>query len=178
MMASQGWKPSRAIAKEVEHRAARVRYPGEWLGFFEWIARGVLRQVRVHMMFGEHIVDMMQTFAPDLYTYPPKSTHRAIAVRIHEGSLLTSASLDSPHPCVNLYVAGRPTAGAPSPEAASTMGPVHGNCEDAALAASRQGWFFRGDRLQGRLRGRRNGVQRAWDCSRRKSLENDSDGII
>ena len=141
-MASQGWEPSRAIATEMKHRAARVRYPGEWLGCFEWIAWGVMRQVQVHMMFGEHIVDMMQTFAPDLDTYQPKSTHRAIAVRIHEGSLLTSVSLDSLHPCVNHYVAGRPIAGAPSPEAASTMGPVHGNCEDAALAASRQGWFL------------------------------------
>ena len=101
-----------------------------------------MRQVRVHMMSGEHIVDMMNTFVPYLYTYQPKSTHRAIAVRMHEGSLLTSASLDSPHPCVNRDVAGRPIAGALSPEAASSMGPAHGNCEDAALAASRQGWFL------------------------------------
>ena len=82
-----------------------MRLPGEWLGCFEWIAWGVMRQVRVHMMFGEHVVDMMQTFAPDLYTYQPKSTHRAIAVRMHEDSLFTSASLDSPHPCVNHYAA-------------------------------------------------------------------------
>ena len=141
-MASQGRKPSRAIAKEVEHRAAPVRYPGEWLWCFEWIAWGVMRQVRVHMIFGEHIVDMMHTFVPDLYIHQPESTHHAIAVRIHEGSLLTSASLDSPHPCVNHYVAGRPIAGTLSPKAASSMGPLHGNCEDAALAASRQGWLL------------------------------------
>ena len=105
------------------------------------------------------------------------STHCAIMVRMHEGSLLTSASLDSPHPCVNHYVAGRAIAGAPSPEVASTMGPMHGNCEDAALAVSRQGCFLEETDRTGDC-----GVD-AMACNepgivRGASLEIDSEGIL
>ena len=57
--AIDGFAGVEAQPRDREHRAARVRYPGEWLGCFEWIAWGVMRQVRVHMMFGEHVMDII-----------------------------------------------------------------------------------------------------------------------
>ena len=69
-------------------------------GCFEWIAWSVIQQVQVHMMFGKHVVDMMQFLVQEKYTSCDRSAHAQMQS--------ASVSLDSLHPCVNHYVAGRP----------------------------------------------------------------------
>ena len=107
-MTSQGWKSDPKIAQEVLERAKTVRFAGQWLGLFEWIAWGVMHQARVLMMFGSNIVDVIAELAPQVSPVTWKKTHRVIAVHLRDGIMLSSVpESDSHHPQVNHYTAAR-----------------------------------------------------------------------
>jgi hypothetical protein len=67
-------------------RAAAVRHPGTYIGWFEWIAWGAKSKVKVLILMGDYIVDARAVFAPDVPDNS-KSVLRACAVQIAEGGL-------------------------------------------------------------------------------------------
>jgi hypothetical protein len=69
------------IAHSMRLRADEMQMLGEYIGFFEWLVWAVLRQVRVHILMGSNVVDVLSMFGDGLGGFEPVDTHRVVAVR-------------------------------------------------------------------------------------------------
>ena len=52
------------ISAAIKARAAVIRQPRVFIGFFEWLAWGILTESEVHMIFGEHVVKLKLRIRP------------------------------------------------------------------------------------------------------------------
>ena len=120
-------------------RAQALRRPGEYLGLFDWLVWGDLRQVQVLMLFGTHVVDIRVLRAQGLPPLEASAVHRVVATaRTGTGRLLTPAGFGAGG--VNHYVIGNasPAASAASPH--EDLAVPAGSC--ARAAAARVHWLL------------------------------------
>jgi hypothetical protein len=75
--------PVRCIAGAIRHRADEVAR--DYLGFFEWVAWGVLRQAPVYILIGRELIDVFEVFAPALRP-PPGHPGLVAAACIADGT--------------------------------------------------------------------------------------------
>ena len=54
------------VCHAIRARADEVREHGEYIGFFEWLVWGILSGVRVHMVIGTSLLDVIAVFAPSM----------------------------------------------------------------------------------------------------------------
>ena len=122
-----------------------------WLGFFEWVCWGAMRQATTLILFGSAFVDVRATFAPALPCPGPGApVHRVGAVRVVEGGAWRSACTeDNVLVDVNHFAIGLPIAGvaASAVETAITAAPDDGS--HASLAAAKAGWGLKATVCQG-----------------------------
>ena len=91
------------MADAIRARSEAIRHPGTYIGFFEWIAWSRLRNVRVHLLFGENVVCVNELFAPALPPLLWTAVHRVVAVEMGKNEL-RSARMDKS--CFKAGVAG------------------------------------------------------------------------
>ena len=99
------------IAEQILHRAQTVQCSEQWVGLFEWIARGVMRSTRVQILFGSYVVDVLAWFAPTFVVETPAFITRAAAVRLRGDAWRTVQTDAGCLPLVNHYVLGAPIKG-------------------------------------------------------------------
>ena len=132
------------VASAIRRRAAQVRHPGAWIGFFEWLVWSELRQVDVHILFGSASVDLRAVFGVHLPHFVDASaTHRTAAVLLKNGEWRTSAPTGSALPTANHFVIGVPIAGralvAPLEEVPSGQAKLG----SARVFAAKAGWALK-----------------------------------
>ena len=123
------------ISAAIKARAAAIRQPRVFIGFFEWLALGILTKSEVHMIFGEHVVKLNDVFAPSL-VLEPSHIVRVAAVK-WDGKVCKSAGkIDEALPAINHFVIGLEASShsEPSPSLSRST---------AQLAAGRAGWVLR-----------------------------------
>jgi hypothetical protein len=125
---------------EIEERAQNIRGLGRWVGFFEWLVWGELRNARILILFGREVFQLREIMG---FPLPPRGhleTHRVGAVILNDGKWRSAVvpRADGELPCVpvvNHFVIGKPFKGA---RACQSPG-----APDSALAAAASaGWLL------------------------------------
>ena len=132
-------------------RAAEVRQPGEYLGFLEWVAWGVLSRRRVFMLFGSHVCDVIEVFAPEVLPIAFEGVCRVAAVVYADGGALLAAGFGAhAGSFANHFVIAVASAESPAEIAAEGFAPAVAHLPSCARrAALRAGWLLRGTVAQG-----------------------------
>ena len=119
---------------EIRNRAVAVRKLGTYIGFFEWVAWAALKEVRLEMLFGNHVLDLLDFLAPWVAS-GSAAVCRVAVVEFLGPDKYRSASLKKGL-CANHFVAAKKTS---SPLASS---PSSADISDAKLAAMKHGWML------------------------------------
>ena len=121
-------------------RSAEIRTNGVYLGLLEWVAFAALDKIRVEMLFGDYIMDVVDIFAPALRQgIDFGRVCRTAAVRVGPGGKLLSAVKASGacYPDINHYVIGQKASG---PGSSKEIGRQFSAC--AQRCALRTGWVL------------------------------------
>ena len=95
----------------IVRRFQDVTHEGAYIGFFEWLVWAHVRRVRVLMMMGSEITDIVAMFSNGLPEFEPTATHRVIACEIDATGRLWSAVMPGvAQHMVNQFVVGVPIA--------------------------------------------------------------------
>jgi hypothetical protein len=70
------------VVQAMRERAKEVRKMNEMIGNFEWVVFGVIKRVRVLLLFGRTVVDVKEWFAPGL----PQHFRTVLRVSVAQGN--------------------------------------------------------------------------------------------
>ena len=140
-----------AMEQALLQRAARVRQPGAYIGFFEWLAFRSVRAFNVQMLFGSSVVDLGEVFGGSVPMVAELSVARVVATKVSGPKLLSAVVPGSHLPDVNHYVIGIAAKGSAEPVAEwpLSLAPAESYCLTASAAAMKAGWQLRATQSAG-----------------------------
>ena len=132
------------VAERMAQRVDVAQGAGEYIGLFEFIAWGVMQSSAVHVLFGNHVVDIMAVFAPQFAVPSPLFITRAAGVFLADTKWRAVKTVDGAFPKINHFVWGVPIHGS-AVHASSGLDawkkPGVANC--AIAAGMEAGWFLK-----------------------------------
>ena len=132
------------VAERMAQRADVAQGAGEWIGLFEFVVWGVMQSAAVHMLFGNHVVDIMAVFAPKFAVHSPLFITRAAGVLLTDTKWRAVNTIGGAFPKINHFVWGVPIKGsAVHVSSGLDEGKKPGVANCAIAAGMEAGWFLK-----------------------------------